>query len=453
MAFEYLGIVNNIVTNKQICDITNFTEGTYVSADEIDLSFHKFKDGNRYILFCNDFIKYNIRWNTLNTLGIVYGANFPINGKDCKIRLIKGGNADPATEAGGEWVDLLVNLANITTADTSYYTLCQEARSAYSSYAIAIGYSSSVTKFNYIFKSSTSTSIRWRPVLEYEILCDSSLSDTSLGEIMQFNEIPFTTSGENYNVIKKLDGLEVERKINQAGNLKQTLDLSDRWNDIDYGEHTITIEVEPNNFSEDIPFWKSISTIKFTKVKKPISLVPSNLDLVTTLNYVKELKEEISFQKSKLAKAISDRHIEASINDTLSKLTTDANNLLLYDVVAGISNVVHTLPKFKIESRTETVFAERLDITWNGRGMVYCKSYAYSGEYANYTSIIIYLYSNDGSLIERKGFLNYSATDTLTHSYDFKATKGDYIKVTGYHTNSGSYVTDFTVGFDVKVYA
>lgn len=127
-----------------------------------------------------------ISWDQLNNAGLVYGETVIENaqGDRFKVRLLTGGDADPATEAGGEWNALLYPVhvddpqqrewgINYTDGDlwtsssvgNGTRTWCQETDSSYTDRRVHRGYNGT---FNYqTFISDRNQSYDgWRPVLE-----------------------------------------------------------------------------------------------------------------------------------------------------------------------------------------------------------------------------------------------------------------------------------------------
>jgi hypothetical protein len=132
-------------------------------------------------------LRHSIDWNTLNSLGIVFGTTtVQIGEHTYKVRLITGGNTNPSTAAGGEWNDLLFRVsaedplglgadlwADYTAADLGVGqdnptvfkgTTCQEYHGSTSSVVIRGFYD--VNYYGSAQPTLSSSSYVWRPVLE-----------------------------------------------------------------------------------------------------------------------------------------------------------------------------------------------------------------------------------------------------------------------------------------------
>ncbi len=123
-------------------------------------------------------LRYNLSWNHINAVGAVFGTKtVTINGKTYKVRLMTGGDADPATVAGGEWNKIMYGVhkdqepawgqytdADLVTGKGSH-SWCQETMANNSADRVLRG-APGVTDFNGDAASGTSAIFGWRPVLE-----------------------------------------------------------------------------------------------------------------------------------------------------------------------------------------------------------------------------------------------------------------------------------------------
>lgn len=124
--------------------------------------------------------RHTISWDNINAVGAVFGTKtVVIQGKTYKVRLLTGGDASPASGAGGEWNEIIYgvhkdqepNWDNYTDADIvvtsgdGRYSWCQETSASNSSDRVHRGYSS-VTDFRTAPSSTVDGRFGWRPVLE-----------------------------------------------------------------------------------------------------------------------------------------------------------------------------------------------------------------------------------------------------------------------------------------------
>ncbi len=128
----------------------------------------------------------SVSWNHINAAGAVYSgqSNITIGNNTFDVTLIKGGNADPSSAAGGEWNQLIYpvhyydindNNWNIGYTDVDLHTSgnepgrqnwCQETISGYPDRRVQRGYSISYYVGNPATGSGTHTG--WRPVLRLQ---------------------------------------------------------------------------------------------------------------------------------------------------------------------------------------------------------------------------------------------------------------------------------------------
>lgn len=187
---QFLGLVTNIITVENLessLGISNIGN----SKRSGDLPFLLFKVDNKYIYISNYVIRTNISYNHLSSKGIVkylsqgrdpdaQGKQITINGKLGKCRVMMGANGNPASGysggkyIGGEWDNLVIKFAKSLVMDIYVRAWCQEASSSWDAQAgDVIVRSEQPHNVGYTWhfsKSTTSDSIGFRPVLEFDEL-------------------------------------------------------------------------------------------------------------------------------------------------------------------------------------------------------------------------------------------------------------------------------------------
>ena len=139
-------------------------------------------------------IMHSVSWQTLNTLGLVFGTKtITVNGVDYKVRLLKGADTDPSVIGAGyyypgthnsEWSRLFYPIirddskiptpprdagALYTQAElnmnSSFYSWCQEVSGSNPTQRIVRGYYA-CSYFTRQVSTSVSISVGWRPCFE-----------------------------------------------------------------------------------------------------------------------------------------------------------------------------------------------------------------------------------------------------------------------------------------------
>lgn len=168
-----------LITGNNLATLIGLTSGTAQHTNEPWL---KFIHQGKILFIAKKPYRHTISWNQLHAQDLVYGeTTVEVFGDIYKCRLLTGGDADPASEAGGEWNDLIYPIhvddpqerawAQYTDADlvirasTGRYSWCQETSAISSTAHVARG-SDGVLTFNINNSSSSNTLVGWRPVLE-----------------------------------------------------------------------------------------------------------------------------------------------------------------------------------------------------------------------------------------------------------------------------------------------
>jgi hypothetical protein len=169
---------SDFITGNDLAAQIGLTAGT---SQNSDAGWLKFSSNGKNLYVAMKTFRHTISWDHINAVSAVYGnRTVVINGNLYKIRLLTGGNADPASSAGGEWnsliygvhrsidpqwgpgysnADLNVGSGNGGTSPT------QEEHSSSPSNRVARGVNG-VSGFASIQSHNAASSYGWRPVLE-----------------------------------------------------------------------------------------------------------------------------------------------------------------------------------------------------------------------------------------------------------------------------------------------
>ena len=104
----YFGTFTGIYTGNSLssaCGLSSKGEAFNYTTSYI--SWLKFAYENKIIFVAQKPIRFALNWTDINNAGCVYGKNLSTGGVTYKCRLMRGGNGDPSTGAGGEWDALM----------------------------------------------------------------------------------------------------------------------------------------------------------------------------------------------------------------------------------------------------------------------------------------------------------------------------------------------------------
>ena len=197
---QFLGEVP-LITGDELASDIGLAVGTSQFSTEPWLHFN---DEGRDIYIAKKPYRHSLSWDDINAVGAVKGnAKVTINGKEYRVRLLRGGNGDPTTggtyngyntteHQGSEWNRYMYPIHSTTHVDTSNpntsdmgtlaqytdeqlhvhnsygngtYSWCQEVSGASTSVRVMRGYFG-VAYGSYYTSSVTHTYIGWRPLLE-----------------------------------------------------------------------------------------------------------------------------------------------------------------------------------------------------------------------------------------------------------------------------------------------
>lgn len=176
--YTYLGVVTTedlFGIGSNILDFLN-PEGQNLNPETNYLKFKRSND-NKVLFVAQKPVKSHISWDSINDKGGVFGVNRIIKEQSYKIRLMTGGDKNPATWRGGEWEQLIVALHdyNPDIFNDSFFrtgnnriekaSWVQETVS-YTNYYLIRG-STDVSGFQYGVPNYKGSYCNWRPILEF----------------------------------------------------------------------------------------------------------------------------------------------------------------------------------------------------------------------------------------------------------------------------------------------
>ena len=179
----YLGEIAgaDFITGPDLVTAVGVTQGSPTSG--VNTSWLKFLYNGRTLYLAKTPIRKGMYYTHIDSLGALTGSKtVVINGKTYSVKCLTGGNAVPATAAGGEWNDLIYPVCNqgpkanqfasftpaqlgLTAAGSDGgVNICRDASS--SGGVVARGYPDPVTGYWYLPSNDTNANYGWRPLLE-----------------------------------------------------------------------------------------------------------------------------------------------------------------------------------------------------------------------------------------------------------------------------------------------
>lgn len=437
MSVEYLGKVNRICTGKELETLTGITAGTLLV--DIDITWLKFMTNEgKLLLVASECVKRDIHWEYLNNRDCIQGKYITLSNIDYNCRVLTGGNSNPSSGPGGEWDSLIVSFVP-NDKDSNWsglHTICQEETST-SGYIVARG-NGSLNEYYKMAKGTTGGARGWRPVLEsvYNFPVFSIASE-NLGNILNFENKTYTVTdldvGDSFTIVEKLDNTIIRTLENQTSETQYTLDLSNRWDSISYGKHTIEIiATDTNRLSSTV-------TITFNKIKSPVTTLPTTASLKQSVAHNKEIKKEIDYQCIRLEETLKEKGVEVEENDkTLASLIGNVGTIEKSVVFKeGKDNVIDlsldstfsdgnvTFKKAYLKGGLDYIMLCYNSLN-RGRCIV---SFSMSGAYQEWNYAYVYVLSNNKEIkFKSERFSQYSTTATECEQV-VDVEVGDYILI------------------------
>lgn len=176
-----------LITGEQLALEIGLSAGFSQYSDEPWL---KFAYQGKTLFIAKKPYRNNISWAEINTVDAVYGDRIiTIDGHEYRVRLMTGGNADPATGPGGEWDALIYHVVitgpdtqgwydydpvDLNLTDASNSPSVTGSRSWMQEHGTYEGYNGPITRGGFIVEGMSAWSppggkdhrYAWRPVLE-----------------------------------------------------------------------------------------------------------------------------------------------------------------------------------------------------------------------------------------------------------------------------------------------
>lgn len=329
MSIEYLGQVTNLVTCEELIELTNFTGGSSDSTGNI--TWGKILENGKIYLVSQALPKRNISFSALNSQGLIFGKTIAI-GKDKYIcRSMTGLNDD--NSYGGEWsrwvIDLLIpqgmNFSNLA----GRYRFTQDILNEK---AVLVGYYNNSSTYTTLAIDSSSTNYSWSPVLELLPRCEFSINSEDLGNTFNSVCIKYVVLGDTHTLIEKINGTQIRTLDNQVSGTEHTLDLSQQWDNINYGSHTIEIiATDSNGLSSTVE-------ITFNKIKEITKPIPITSSLKEFVNHIDNVGKDVDYLRYNLKNNLIKKGVECSDTDKMSNLIDMVNGIIVANnVTAGES--------------------------------------------------------------------------------------------------------------------
>lgn len=426
--------------------------------DAYKLRWVEVTDGDKKLLISDRCLLAKVTWDNLNAQGLVNGKEITIDGQRYKIRLLSGGTnyrsvTDPysgGTPTTNEWDRIITNESSFaglpkptsTDLDKSLdssdyngvhnniwhwydmYSWCQEVYSGGSDHRVVRGRNSA-----HSFSHSTSSNISgirgWRPVLEVpNSIPTISINDEELGG--QLSSISKTYNVidkdcDTFTLTEKLDGTPIRTLENQISGTEYTLDLSQQWDSLSYGNHTIEIiATDSNSLSSTV-------TITFDKIKEITKPIPTTSSLKELVDHIGNVDKDIDYLRDKLSDNLNSKGVECSSQDKMSSLIDMVNNIdSANNVIAGT-----TFQLFNYKLSTDIAMTQNavLEFSSNVKGSVKLQINYICSASGSSSSVNIDLI-RDGSIVSSKTFELNAYGSYITIEYDLAQIQlNDTIKI------------------------
>lgn len=170
------------ITYEQVSSECGFSTGSLINNDTS--TWLKFTLNDTVLFVAKKPVRNDVSWNDINSVDVVYGdVQLTIADRIYRVRLLTGGNRDPATASGGEWNALLYPVhqddpnnqgwgIDYTDEDlqiVDYYPgrnqWCQEASGIITGERLLRGYQD-ITNPSFAPPGGNNNNRGWRPVLE-----------------------------------------------------------------------------------------------------------------------------------------------------------------------------------------------------------------------------------------------------------------------------------------------
>lgn len=177
LGFYGEAVSGDLIDGETLATETGFTAGTPYYTDT---SWLKFALDGKTLFVAKKPVRHSLSWNQLNAANLIHGDTvLDWQGRTYRVRVLTGGDADPASTVGGEWNQLMYRVhvdgpvdthwetytnsqIHIGSTRTARATFCQER--TVNGEVVARG--TSITYFNTPPASRGSDAFGWRPVLE-----------------------------------------------------------------------------------------------------------------------------------------------------------------------------------------------------------------------------------------------------------------------------------------------
>jgi hypothetical protein len=179
--FGYLGhtTANEFINGLDLASDIGLSAGTAQHSDD---GWLKWMKRGKLMYVARKPLRYSIAWDHIHAVGAVFGTKtISIQGRTYRVRLLSGGDGQPATGAGGEWNEIMYGVHQSTEPDWESYSdddvvvgssgngrlnWCQETPASDVTHRIYRGGPDGISNLGTSLQTSTSTAYGWRPVLE-----------------------------------------------------------------------------------------------------------------------------------------------------------------------------------------------------------------------------------------------------------------------------------------------
>lgn len=349
---------SELINGTDLANLIGLSAGTAQHTNEPWLKF-AYEGKIQYV--AKKTLRHSLSWDQINAAGAVFGKTITIDGKQYKVRLMRGAEHDPShfsdadrDAIGSEWNKLMLPIhvnapsswahpayggtsedwgINYTDADllthnthgNGSYSWMQEVRGGDSARRVSRGYTGASLS-NSATATTTSSGIGWRPVLELiSVPPEISGADEDLGTKSSSFSYAYTVTvldGHIANITEKLNG-EIVNSYDNPTELAREFTLTKELLKTSYYFQVNSIEII---VTDDL----GISNTRTLIFSRGTSALPPETPLLEVVDRIDDIGNYIQGGLDAIGESVK------GVDDSIS-IPTDPTFQQLADAIGGIN--------------------------------------------------------------------------------------------------------------------